>query len=201
MNEMLTTTIENLNKNNIETFYVDSKDRVVDLLETLVPHGSTVSAGGSMSLYESGVIDYLESGKFKLIDKFKNDSEYYFCSSNAVTKNGELYNVDGRSNRVAAIAYGPKNVIMVVSVNKIVNNLDEAIKRVKTIAAPKNCVRLNCDTYCKATGYCEAIAKSKTGMTDGCKSKARICCNYLVSALQREKNRIKVIFVEENLGY
>lgn len=79
-------------------------------------------------------------------------TDAYFTSANAITENGELYNVDGNSNRIAAIAYGPESVIVVAGYNKIVKNLDEAINRVKSTAAPANTVRLNCKTYCNETG-------------------------------------------------
>ena len=115
-----------------------------------------------------------------------------------MTERGELYNVDGFANRVAAIANGPKKVIMVVGINKIVPDLDAAIRRVKTIAAPLNTKRLNCDTYCYHTGVCMGL---EGGMTDGCNAPGRICCNYLVSAHQRHPDRITVILVGEPCGY
>ena len=94
--------------------------------------------------------------------------------------------------------FTPKNVIMIVGVNKIVPNLDTAIRRVKTIAAPLNTKRLNCDTYCRSTGVCMGVDGE---MTDGCHGPGRICCNYLVSAQQRVENRIHVILVGEPLGF
>ena len=125
-------------------------------------------------------------------------ADVYLCSSNAITEDGVLYNVDGFSNRVAAIANGPKSVILVVGVNKIVPDLNAAIRRVKTIAAPLNTKRLNCDTYCQKTGVCMGV---EGGMTDGCHSPGRICCSYLISAQQRVENRIHVILVGESLGF
>ena len=125
----------------------------------------------------------------------------FFTSSNAVTENGELYNVDGNSNRVACIVYGPRQVIMIVGVNKIVENLDEAILRVKTICAPMNTKRLGIATPCNKTGKCISLSKENTFMCDGCGGNTRICCNYVVSAKQRHKDRIKLIIVNENLGY
>jgi hypothetical protein len=133
-------------------------------------------------------------------DIFRNSffADTYLCSTNALTENGELYNVDGNSNRVAAICFGPKSVIMVVGKNKIVKDVPEAINRVKTIAAPKNAQRLNCQTYCNTKGECMGI----DGLVcDGCESSQRICCNYVVSAHQRQKDRIKVILVNEQLGF
>ena len=128
-------------------------------------------------------------------------ADAYFCSSNAVTENGELYNVDGNSNRIAAISYGPKSVIMIVGYNKIVKNIDEAIKRVKTICAPKNCERLDINSYCNSKGECKSYLIENPEICDGCSSDTRICCNYLISSRQRHKDRIKVILVPEILGY
>ena len=213
MNTIIENTIRNLEKNNIEALYVESKEDVVPLIEKLVPQGSTVAVGGSVSLDESGVLSHLRSGRYEFFDRYAQGLsreevmevyrksfgvDAYFCSSNAVTEEGELYNVDGNANRISAIAFGPKNVIMVVGVNKIVKNIDEAVKRVKTIAAPKNCRRLDCRTYCFEKGHCMDM---DGGMGKGCDSPQRICRHYLVSAKQAVMGRIKVIIVNEELGY
>ena len=213
MNTIIENTIRNLEKNNIEALYVESKEDVVPLIEKLVPQGSTVAVGGSVSLDESGVLSHLRSGRYEFFDRYAQGLsreevmevyrksfgvDAYFCSSNAVTEEGELYNVDGNANRIGAIAFGPKTVIMVVGVNKIVKNIDEAVKRVKTIAAPKNCRRLDCRTYCFEKGHCMDM---DGGMGKGCDSPQRICRHYLVSAKQAVMGRIKVIIVNEELGY
>lgn len=207
---------ENLEKNNMQVHYVESKADVVSKVTELLKDGDTVGVGGSYTLSESGVLEFLRSGKYnfldrhakglsrenvekKYIDSFSADA--YICSSNAITENGELYNVDGNSNRVAAICYGPKSVIIIVGYNKIVRNLEDAVKRVKSIAAPANCDRLSCETYCKEKGECISFLSDASDMASGCNSSARICCNYVVSAYQRKKDRIKVIIVGEELGY
>ena len=102
---------------------------------------------------------------------------------------------------MAALAFGPKSVILVVGYNKVVCNLDEAINRVKAIACPANCQRIPCETYCREKGRCVSLGKEHSSMTDGCQSPARICSSYLVQAYQKQKNRIKVILVGEDLGY
>lgn len=208
--------MENLEKNNMQTYYVESKADVVQKVSELLTEGDTVAVGGSMSIFESGVIDLLHSGKYSFLDRYEKglsrdeiekifvdsfSADAYICSSNAVTENGELYNVDGNSNRVAAICYGPKSVIMVIGCNKIVKDLDAAILRVKTIAAPANCTRLKSETYCMGKGECMAFLSDNPDMPSGCNSSDRICCNYVVSAYQRKKGRIKVIIVGEELGY
>ena len=128
-------------------------------------------------------------------------ADAYFASSNAITENGELYNVDGNSNRVAAILYGPASVILVCGYNKIVKNIDEAIDRVKRVAAPGNTIRLNIDAPCSKLGKCISADKEDAELCSGCKSDRRICCNYVVCAQQRHKDRIKVIIIGEEYGY
>lgn len=169
-----------------------------------------------MTLFETGIIDHLKSGRYDFLDRYAEhltreqvltiyresfSVDTYFTSTNALTEAGELYNVDGNGNRISALQHGPKSVILVAGINKIVPDLDAAIHRVKTIAAPKNCVRLNCDTYCSKTGHCVSLNKENPKMTDGCSSDARICCQYSILSKQRNKDRIKVILVGEELGY
>lgn len=203
-----------LEKNNMQVFIADKKSDALEIAKTLVKKDDTVGSGGSITLTQCGVIDFLRDSECNFLDRAdytpENIEEFYikcfstdvyFTSANAITENGELYNVDGNSNRIAAIAYGPKSVVVIAGYNKLVKNLDDAIIRVKTSAAPANTARLNCSTYCNEKGECAAFAQSCSGMTAGCSSDDRICCNYLVSAQQRHKNRIKVILVAEQLGY
>lgn len=201
-------TAEALRKNNMAAYVCDTKEDALKLVEQLMPQGSSVGCGGTMSMQECGVAELVKSGKYNFIDrtKWENTDEcykemygadFFISSSNAVTESGLLYNVDGNSNRVSMIAYGPKKVIMLVGYNKIVHSLDDAVRRVKEIAAPANCVRLGCNTYCAEKGECMGIDGC---MTDGCKGDT-ICCNFLISAKQRHKDRINVILVAEELGY
>lgn len=215
MEKYIETTMKNLEKNNMKPYFVETKEEVVPLIKTLLTKGETVANGGSMSLEACNVFaEILESGDYNFVDRrgLQGDTvreaygkaymaDSYFCSSNAITERGELYNVDGNSNRVSCIVYGPKQVIMVVGKNKIVKDIPEAIERVKKCAAPPNCVRLNCDTPCAKTGHCVSLDMDDPYMADGCQKDVRICCSYVVSAHQRHKDRIKVIIVNENLGY
>jgi len=214
MENFIETTMNNLEKNGIKPFYVETKGEVVPLIKTLINKGESVSNGGSETLKACGVFDLIGNGDYDFIDRSKYEGEAvreayirafgcdtYFCSSNAVTERGELYNVDGNSNRVACIVYGPKQVIMVVGKNKIVPDINAAIQRVKEKAAPPNCVRLNIPSACSKLGKCVSLTKEAPFMCDGCAADTRICCNYVVSAKQRHKDRIKVIIVNENLGY
>ncbi|MCD7810774.1 MAG: lactate utilization protein [Ruminococcus sp.] len=205
---------ESLKKNNMEFYFAETKNDVAGIVESLIKESDVITNGGTMTMAECELPELLSSPKYKYLDrtcmtpdeiqKLYIDSfsaDVYITSSNAITEDGLLYNVDGNSNRVAAIAYGPKSVIVIAGYNKIVKNLAEAELRVKSIAAPANCERLSCETYCRETGECMSLAKPEREMCDGCASPARICCNYLISAYQRHKGRIKVILVGEELGY
>lgn len=198
-------TINSLEKNNMNGYIVNSKEELIDKIISLTNEGDKVSCGGSMSLVETGVMDHLRSGRYDFLDREKeglssNDidriyresffADTYFSSSNAITEDGELYNVDGNGNRVAALLFGPKKVIIVAGANKIVKNLDEAIKRNREIAAPANAKRLNKSTPCTKVGYCM-----------DCKSPEKICREYTVIKSQRDNNRIHVIFLNDNIGY
>lgn len=208
-------TIRNLKKNNMCGYFCETSKDAVELVKTLINEGDTIASGGSISLAESGVLDLLKSGKYNYLDRSlaktpeeiekvyegAYSADAYFMSSNAITKHGALYNVDGNSNRVSALLYGPKSVIIIAGYNKIVDDLNEAVLRVKKEAAPKNTKRLNCETYCKHEEECLACGADAAFMCDGCRTPDRICCNYVISAQQRNKNRIKVILVGEKLGY
>lgn len=214
MEKYIEDTMKNLDANGIKPFFVETKEEVLPLVKSLMNKGESVSNGGSMTMDACGLFDLLESGDYDFIDRRGLQGEdvrqayiraygadNYICSSNAVTQRGELYNVDGNSNRVSCIAFGPRQVIMVVGVNKIVPDIDAAIKRVKEKAAPPNCVRLNCNTPCAKTGHCISLDSDDAYMCDGCRGDSRICCSYVVSAKQRHKDRIKLIIVNEDLGY
>ena len=192
-------TIVNLEKNNIKAYYAKSDDEIFQTIKDIVKDGETVSVGGSMTLFETKIIDFLRSGRYNFLDRYKENLTQtdlkeiyrtYFASANAITEEGEIFNVDGNGNRVAAILYGPDKVILIVGVNKIVKNIDEAIKRNKDISGPANAKRLNLQTPCAKVGYCM-----------DCESKDRICCEYTVIKRQRNENRIHVIFVNDNLGF
>ena len=210
---MIEKVLENLKKNRMEAYFAATKEDVLPLVKELVKEGASVAAGGSMTLKETGVAELLRSGYYRFSDRTapgispeEKDriereaffADAFFCSANAITEQGELVNVDGYANRVAAIAFGPKSVIVVAGINKIVKNVDEGIRRVKTIAAPMNTKRLSCDTYCNKNGHCLGLDGD---FAEGCASPDRICSSYLICGQQRIKNRIKVILVGEELGF
>ena len=198
-------TIKALNTNNINGYFAKNKEELISIIDKIVPKGLKVACGGSMTLEECGVLDYIRDGRYNFLDRFKDGitmkekkaiyreaftADAFFVSSNAVTQQGEIYNVDGTGNRVAAMIYGPDKVIVICGVNKIVLDLDEAIERVKNIAAPANAKRLNMQTPCAKTGKCM-----------DCSSKQRICNEYTVINGQWDPDRIHVIFLNEVLGY
>lgn len=197
--------MNNLKKKNMAGYYVKSKEELTNLLDTLITDQATVSVGGSMTLFESGVIDYLRKRPLNFLDRYEpgldaeqikelyRDSfgaDVYLTSTNAITESGGLYNVDGRGNRVAAMIYGPDKVIVIASVNKIVKDLEAAIERNKKWAAPANAKRLNRKTPCASLGYC----------TD-CDSPDRICHDFTYITSQMTKDRIHVILTKDNFGY
>lgn len=214
--ETIQKTMEALQKNNMQAYFVEKKEDVAELVKTLVCKGDTVTHGGSVTLGECHIPELLANGDYNYLDRNAKgltreevldiyqqtfSADVFFTSANAITENGLLYNVDGNSNRVAAILYGPKSVIVIAGYNKIVPDIHAAMDRLKKIAAPMNTQRLHCKTPCANTGKCVAADQPDSFLGDGCQSPERICCNYVVSAQQRHINRIKVIIVGEKLGY
>lgn len=195
--------IKGLESRNMEGFYVKTKEEALELALSMIPEGSSVAWGGSASIEQIGLKDAVINGNYTVynrdacIDPVEKreievktfGADYYLCSSNAVTEDGILVNIDGNSNRVAAIAYGPSHVIMIVGMNKVAKDLDHAMYRARNEAATLNVQRFPIQTPCKVTGSC----------TD-CKSKDTICCQFLTTRFSRHAGRIKVILVNENLG-
>jgi len=198
-------TIEALHKNHMDAFYAQSIEEAQGIFKSLVNKNSVVTAGGSMSAVELELIDILKDGDYVYIDRERGGitpeevqivqrqaftADYFVTGTNAITENGELFNIDGNGNRVAAISFGPKQVIVVAGSNKIVRDAQEARRRVKEIAAPANAMRLDCKTPCAADGICR-----------DCSSDSRVCCIEVLTGFQRIQKRIKVIIVDESLGF
>lgn len=198
-------TIKSLEDNNMNGYYVKDREELISKIKELVRDGSMVACGGSITLFETGVIQHLRTERYEFLDRYKEglnrqdlvkifrksfSADAYFTSSNAVTEDGELYNVDGNGNRVAAMLYGPEKVIVVCGSNKIVRDVDMAIDRNRQVSAPANAKRLNRNTPCTKVGYCM-----------DCKSSERICNEYTLIRRQGTKDRIHVIFLDEEVGY
>ena len=217
MTEQIAKLFKNLEKNKMQPIFAETKEDAKQIVKDMLFDGAVITWGGSMSVIECGIQELIEDKKYNFMNRnragitaleqqecFKASigADFFFCSSNAITENGELLNVDGFANRISAIAFGPKKVVMIVGKNKIVPDLKEAFLRVKKIAAPKNCVRLGIDNPCAKLGHCVSLVNNDNpDFADGCNCDSRICCDYLVSALQRQKDRITVILVNEDLGY
>ena len=216
MENTIKKTVENLRRNNMVPYVVEKGSDVLPLLKTLLPEGVTVGVGGSETLTKLGVISFLREGNYKFFDRYAKGltrpeavevmrqsllADVFLTSSNAVTEKGELYNVDGNGNRVAALCFGPKEVLVIVGANKIVKDIKAAEERVKKIAAPKNCQRLALPSPCSKTGECVTLSLENRELCDGCATESRICSSYVISGYQRNKDRIKVIICKESMGY
>lgn len=198
-------TINNLRKKNMEGYFIKDEDELKELLQELITENSVVGVGDSMTLFQTGVINFLRNGNYTFLDKYKEDitsedkkkiyienfsADTFLCSTNALTEEGELYNIDGNGSRVAPMLYGPKQVIIVTGINKIVKDIEEAEKRVRNYAAPIDAKRLGKNTPCTTLGYCV-----------DCKSPERICNDFTIIRGQFVKGRIKVIILGKSLGY
>lgn len=195
------TLIRNFNNRNIDVVCLKTKEELLAYLDTKINDGDKVGHGGSVTLGELGVYDYLNARDIEYLDRGKEGvdpnevmhqillSDVFLTSSSAITENGELFNIDGNGNRVAAMIYGPKKVIVVVGENKIVADLEAARTRVKSISAPANGKRLKTNTPCDLTGSCV-----------DCRAPRRMCCSEVVINFQRSK-RIELVIMEGNYGY
>ena len=199
------TVIKNLQKRQIEGFYCATSKEAVALANDMISANSTVSFGGSMTLFESGMMETLthrnditlyDRNTAKTPEEVTNiyhkafSADYYLMSSNAISATGELVNIDGNGNRVAALIYGPKQVIILAGMNKVTPDLTSAITRAKNTAAAPNAIRLNHSTPCAATGVCH-----------DCQSPDCVCANTVITRRGQIPNRIKVILIGETLGY
>lgn len=204
-NEMLAgRVIKSLKKNSMNGIYVQTKEEVLEKVISLIPEGSKVGTGGSLTLDQIGVKDMLRKGNFSFIDRnlpglseeeshqMRRDSlhaDVFLTSTNALTMDGKLVNIDGTGNRVAAISYGPTKVIVVAGINKIVTDLEAAIRRIKDYVTPLHARRRDRSVPCAKAGVCV-----------DCKIPERSCNIVTIIEHQRQKDRIKIIIVGEELG-
>ena len=200
-NELLAqTVIKGLESRNMSGYYAADRDEALRIVLGLMPDGSSVGMGGCKSAAEIGLVDVLRTERFNFIDRAAMDprqamletydADFFISSVNAMTNDGILVNIDGNSNRVSAIAQGPRKVLFIVGMNKICGDIDSAMKRARNVAAPINAQRFGLDTPC-----------SKTGACFDCKSADTICCQFLITRYSRHKDRIHVILVNDDLGF
>lgn len=198
------TIIERLKKRNMEGYFCETSQEAVDKALSLMPEGSVISWGGSMSISECGLMDAIKGKNYTLIDRMTAKTpqekreiyaktvmaDYYLMSTNAITMEGELVNIDGFCNRVACLCAGPENVIIIAGMNKVVKNVEAGLDRIRTKAAPANTVRLNKNTPCAKTGVC-----------GNCFSPDCICSQTVITRRSGIPGRIKIILVNEDLGF
>jgi L-lactate utilization protein LutB len=201
-NELLAqTVIRGLKSRNMSGYYAASREEALRTALELIPEGSSVTMGGAMSAHEIGLVDALKKGNYQFIDRdayedkraamlAAYDADVFLSSANAITSDGVMVNIDGNSNRVSAIAQGPKKVIFIVGMNKVCGDIDGAIKRARNVAAPINAQRFGLSTPCSKTGACM-----------NCKSPDTICCQILITRYSRHADRIHVILVNDSLGF
>ncbi len=196
--------IKSLKRRHYNAFYCRDREELLSKVSALIPAGSSITWGGSMSIRDTGITTMLANGPYEVYDRDKVTTEedkqriyrkafevdYYLASVNAMSEDGVLVNIDGNGNRVAAITWGPKNVIFVVGMNKICQDTDAAIKRARSTAAPINSMRFTMDTPCQADGTCH-----------DCLSPDSICTYISIQRLSRPAGRHTVILVDEELGY
>ena len=192
------------NQNHIELLFLNNQEELLKYLDNLIEENQTVGVGGSMTLFETGVIDYLRKKPIRFLDRYQEGlstdqienifhqsllADVYLTSSNAIDRNGNLYNIDGRGNRVAAMIYGPKKVVVIVGMNKIFDDELSAIQHIKNMSRPANALRLHKNTPCVQVGKCV-----------DCQSDDRICSAYVKIARQ-PLGRMTVLVINEELGY
>lgn len=195
----------NLEKRNMKGYFAQDISQLFEILKELIPAGSTVGCGNSMTLEETGIFEYFRNGDFNFLDKYKKGITFeeekkiylqnfsvntFITGSNAITEDGKIFNIDGTGTRVAPIIYGPTQVIIVVGVNKLVPDIEHAIHRARQKAAPLEAARLNKNTPCTQLKYCI-----------DCKSPERICNSFVAIEGQFIKDRIKVIIIDKEIGY
>lgn len=196
--------LEKFQMRRFEAYYCPDKETALKKALELIPEGTVVSHGGSETIKEIGLLDAIIQGNYHYINRKQGNTEeelkesmikstfcdYYLMSSNAITKKGELVNIDGYGNRVAALSFGPKNVIVVVGMNKLCEDVENAIWRTQNNASPKNALRLEKKTPCSITGFC-----------GDCYGDSSLCSTITITRRSPQVGRIKVILVGEELGY
>ncbi|MGB4438148.1 MAG: lactate utilization protein [Sedimentibacter sp.] len=198
------TIIKNLQKRNMEGYYFDTKEEAIEKAMSLISQDAVVSWGGTYTIDELGIKNLLEEKQIAVIDRDKATSpqervklmkqaltaDVFLASTNAITMEGELLNIDGNGNRLAAYCYGPDSVIVIAGMNKVVTDLDVAMKKVRADATVPNAFRTDSQTPCRFTGKCTECTMNDT-----------LCCQILVTRYCKPQNRIKVILVGEHLGF
>ncbi len=203
MDHMIEKTLENLKKNHFITKYFNSKEEAMEDILKEIPADASIGIGGSVTIDQLGLYERLiyrgnavywhhrcEPYEKKTVLKNAAVSDIYLSSTNAVTRDGTLINIDGAGNRVANMFWGHHKIIIIAGINKITFNYDEGVKRIKTVACPQNAERLNLDVPCRYSGKCE-----------DCNSPQRMCRILLTLERQPMNGNVHVYLINEELGY
>ncbi len=193
--------IRNLQSRQFDAFYCETGEQALEKALELIPKGSVVGWGGAISAQQIGLLDAMHSEDYRCIDRdLAADrvqamrecllSDVFITGANALSLEGQMVNIDGMGNRVAAICYGPKSVIVIAGMNKVADTLEDAIRRARTVAAPMNKQRFQAETPCLVTGTCA-----------DCKAPGCICNQIVITRNCRPAGRIKIILVGEELGF
>ena len=196
--------VQALEARHFEAWYFSTVEEAKEKVLSLIEKGKSIGWGGSYTLAETGILEAIKQGDYKIIDRdtAKDQAErkmlqkqaliadYFIMSANAISEDGVIVNLDGNGNRAAAMVYGPDNVIVVVGMNKVCKTVEDAVKRTRTIAAPINAQRFDIKTSCKQTGSCA-----------NCKSPDSICSSMVISRLSFPAGKIKVILIGKDLGF
>jgi L-lactate utilization protein LutB len=200
-------TLKNLQKNGFTALYASSKEEALKMVLQMIPIDAKVGVGGSVTIREIGLVKALVERGNSVADHWRSDlsveesrklrlshltSDVFLSSSNAVTMDGKLLNADGTGNRVASMIFGPRKVIIVAGVNKIVKGVNEGLERIRDIASPMNANRLGYKSPCGLTGMCNE---------DKCEPPERLC--HVITIIERRPNETNtaVVLVGEPLGY
>lgn len=196
--------IKDLESRNMTGYYAKDKDEALKKALEIIPKGASVTNGGAMSAQEIGLLSALDCPDYNYINRENAktpeekkaaalaayDCDFFISGTNAITEDGVLVNIDGNSNRVSAIAFGPRKVLFIVGMNKVASDVDAAVKRARSEAAPINAQRFGLSTPCSVTGACA-----------DCKSPDTICCQFLITRFSKHDDRIHVILVNDVLGF
>lgn len=195
--------VRNLRSRHFEAYYCDTREQALEKALELIPKGVTVGWGGAMSAKQIGLLDAMNNGDYDAIDRDRTPNreervkamkrcllaDVFITGANALSVDGQMVNIDGNGNRVAPIVYGPDSIIVIAGMNKVMDTLDAAIIRARTVAAPMNMQRFDLQTPCQVTGTCA-----------DCKSPDCICNQILITRNSKPAGRIKIVLVGEELG-
>lgn len=200
--EKLQTLASTLKKKGFRVTYCNTLNESRQALLSDIKDGETVGIGGSMTIKELDILEsladkgcavhwhWLNTANGNETRRLAANADVYLCSTNAITDNGELVNIDGTGNRVASMFFGPGRNIVVIGKNKVASDYEVALKRIKEVACPKNAVRLNLNTPCATTGKC-----------NDCASSSRMCNVTTVISDPPGGRDIHIILVNEDMGY